>query len=37
MVEAVQVTSVDSRLEVLVQYIVRRTQQRRVDQFSRAI
>lgn len=37
MVEAVQVTSADSRLEVLVQYIVRRTQQRRVDQFSRAI
>ncbi|HEX6288348.1 MAG TPA: GPW/gp25 family protein [Herpetosiphonaceae bacterium] len=36
-VEAVQVTNVDSTLEVLVQYIVRRTQQRQVAQFQRAV
>lgn len=36
-VEAVQVTSEDSRLQVQVQYVVRRTQQRQVAQFSRAI
>jgi len=34
--EAVQVTSSDSTLEVLVQYVVRRTQQRHVAQFQRA-
>jgi phage baseplate assembly protein W len=36
-VEAVQVTSTDSSIEVLVQYVVRRTEQRRADKFSRAV
>lgn len=36
-VEAVQVTSEDSSLRVLVQYVVLRSQQRQVAQFSRAI
>jgi phage baseplate assembly protein W len=34
-VEAVTVTSVESTLEVTVQYVVRRDQQRQVAQFSR--
>lgn len=34
-VEAVQVESEDSTLEVTVQYVVRRTQQRQVAQFQR--
>jgi phage baseplate assembly protein W len=37
MVEAVQVTSSESTIEVLVQYLLRRTQQRRTEQFSRPI
>jgi uncharacterized protein len=37
MVEAVQVTSQESSIEVLVQYVLRRTQQRRTEQFSRPI
>jgi len=36
-VEDVKVTSEDSRLQVLVQYVIRRNQERRVTQFSRAI
>jgi uncharacterized protein len=36
-VEAVQVTSVDSTLEVQVQYTVRRNQQRQVAQFRRSV
>jgi uncharacterized protein len=36
-VEAVQVTSEDSTLEVMVQYVVRRNQQRQVAQFSRSV
>jgi uncharacterized protein len=36
-VEAVQVTSTDSTIEVKVQYILRRTQQRRVEEFSRRL
>jgi uncharacterized protein len=34
-VEAVQVRAIDSTLEVLVQYLVRRSQQRQVAQFQR--
>jgi phage baseplate assembly protein W len=34
-VEAVQVTSQESTIEVLVQYLLRRTQQRRIERFSR--
>jgi phage baseplate assembly protein W len=34
-VEAVEVQSEDSKLQVLVQYTVRRSQQRRVEQFAR--
>jgi phage baseplate assembly protein W len=34
-VEAVDVTSTDARLEVVVQYRVRRTQERRVETFER--
>jgi phage baseplate assembly protein W len=37
MVEAVQVASNESTIEVLVQYLLRRTQQRRTEQFSRPI
>lgn len=36
-VEGVQVRNSDSTLEVLVQYIVRRSQQRQVAQFQRAV
>jgi phage baseplate assembly protein W len=36
-VEAVSVTSQEATLEITVQYIVRRTQQRQVAQFSREI
>jgi uncharacterized protein len=36
-VEAVDVRSEDSTLEVLVQYVVRRTQERRVGQFARGV
>lgn len=36
-VEAVQVTSSESTLEVVVQYVVRRSQQRQVEQFSRQV
>jgi uncharacterized protein len=36
-VEAVDVRSEDSTLEVLVQYVVRRNQERRVGQFSRGV
>ena len=35
--EAVQVQSEDARLQVIVQYVVRRTQQRRVTRFSREV
>lgn len=35
-VEAVEVTSQDARLEVQVRYLVRRTQQRRIAQFTPA-
>lgn len=34
LVEAVEVTSQDARLEVQVRYLVRRTQQRRIAQFT---
>jgi uncharacterized protein len=34
-VEAVEVQNVDSTLQVLVQYIVRQTQERQIDQFVR--
>ena len=37
MVEAVQVTNEDSRLQVVVQYVIRRTQQRQVAQFARVV
>lgn len=37
MVEAVQVTSTDATIDVLVQYMLRRTQERRVEQFSRPV
>lgn len=36
-VEAVQVRAIDSTLEVLIQYVVRRSQQRQVAQFQRAV
>lgn len=36
-VEAVQVTSDESTIEVLVQYTLRRTQERRREQFSRSL
>jgi hypothetical protein len=36
-VEAVQVTNVDSTLMVQVQYVVRRSQQRQIAQFQRAV
>jgi phage baseplate assembly protein W len=36
-VEAVGVTSVDSTLEVTVQYLVRRNQQRQVSRFTREV
>jgi phage baseplate assembly protein W len=34
-VEAVQVTSAESTIEVRVQYVIRQTQRRRIEQFSR--
>ncbi|MBZ0303131.1 MAG: GPW/gp25 family protein [Anaerolineae bacterium] len=37
MVEAVNVHHVDSTLEVQIQYVVRRTQQRQVAQFERSV
>ena len=37
LVEAVSVRNDDSTLEVSVQYVIRRTQQRRVDQFQREV
>jgi uncharacterized protein len=37
LVEAVQVTNDDSTLTVVVQYVVRRTQQRQTAQFARAV
>ncbi len=37
LVEAVQVTSRDATLQVTVQYVVRRTQQRNVAEFRRAV
>jgi uncharacterized protein len=37
LVEAVQVSSEDSTLQVVVQYVVRRTQQRQMAQFARAV
>jgi phage baseplate assembly protein W len=37
LVEAVQVTSQESTIEVLVQYVLRRTQQRQTEQFSRPL
>jgi phage baseplate assembly protein W len=36
-VEAVQVTSNESTIEVRVQYILRRTQERRIEQFNRPL
>jgi Bacteriophage baseplate protein W len=36
-VEAVQVTSAESTIEVRVQYMIRQTQQRRIEQFSRPV
>jgi len=36
-VEGVQVTNEDAKLTVLIQYMVRRDQERRVTEFSRAI
>jgi phage baseplate assembly protein W len=36
-VEAVQVTSTDSTIEVKVQYVLRRTQERRAEAFSRPV
>jgi phage baseplate assembly protein W len=36
-VEAVQVTSVESTIEVQVQYVLRRTQQRQREQFTRQL
>ena len=36
-VEDVKVSSEDSKLLVLIQYVIRRSQERRVTQFSRAI
>jgi uncharacterized protein len=37
MVEAVQITSRESTLEVLIQYLLRRTQERRTEQFKHSI
>jgi phage baseplate assembly protein W len=37
LVEAVQINNEDSMLRVIIQYIVRRTQQRQVAQFARAV
>jgi phage baseplate assembly protein W len=37
MVEAVQATSTESTIEVRVQYILRRTQERQIQQFSRPV
>ena len=34
-VEAVEVQNVDSTLQVIVQYVVRQTQERQIDQFVR--
>jgi phage baseplate assembly protein W len=36
-VEAVKVESEDATLQVMVQYVIRRSQQRRTDQFSRGV
>jgi hypothetical protein len=36
-VEAVQVTSAESTIEVRIQYLIRQTQQRRIEQFSRPV
>jgi phage baseplate assembly protein W len=36
-VEGVQVTSEDAKLSVLIQYVIRRTQERRITEFSRAL
>lgn len=36
-IEAVEVTSTESTIEVRVQYLVRRTQQRRTERFSRPV
>jgi len=36
-VEAVEVTSAESTIEVRVQYVTRQTQQRRIEQFSRPV
>jgi phage baseplate assembly protein W len=36
-IESVQVTNEDAKLLVLIQYVVRRNQERRVTEFSRAI
>jgi uncharacterized protein len=36
-VESVQVSTVDTTLQVIVQYVVRRTQQRQVVQFKREV
>lgn len=36
-VEAVEVTSTDSTIEVQVQYMLRRTEERRTEQFSRPV
>jgi phage baseplate assembly protein W len=37
LVEAVQINNEDSTLRVTIQYVVRRTQQRQVAQFARAV
>ena len=37
LLEAVEVDSVDSRLEITVQYVVRQAQQRQIAQFSREV
>jgi uncharacterized protein len=37
LVEAVQINNEDSMLRVIIQYVVRRTQQRQVAQFARAV
>jgi uncharacterized protein len=37
LVEAVQINNEDSTLRVTIQYVVRRTQQRQVTQFARAV
>ncbi|MBV9790670.1 MAG: GPW/gp25 family protein [Chloroflexi bacterium] len=36
-IEGVQVRAIDSTLEVVIQYVVRRSQQRQVAQFQRAV